>query len=256
MYNLEKDELFHITMFLDLHDLLQLCSSSKKLNNLICLNDNIWWYKLAKDYPEYKEFSFDITNPREIYKLLYRIDAVKHFFEMENWSLLELYSSKELYVFTEHTEIPSDISVLTNLEHLEITENGIETIPESISNLTKLKSLNLYGNTIESVPESLSNLTNLTDLDLSHNRIESVPKSLSNLTNLTNLDLSFNEIKSVTKSLSNLTNLTNLDLSNNYYLNNIPEVLFEINININISNTAYEDHVTSDNDRIVNDIYD
>ncbi len=39
---LSKDNIFNIGINLDLKDLLNYCKTSKHINNILCLRDNIW----------------------------------------------------------------------------------------------------------------------------------------------------------------------------------------------------------------------
>jgi len=48
--NLSKDVLFNIAINLDLEDLLNLCKTSKHINDLIC-RDTLWLYKIKKYFP-------------------------------------------------------------------------------------------------------------------------------------------------------------------------------------------------------------
>ncbi len=52
MEKLEKDQLFLLATELDLPELLSFCSSSKRINDLICKRNDIWLYKLNKEFPE------------------------------------------------------------------------------------------------------------------------------------------------------------------------------------------------------------
>ena len=78
MEKLTKDELFIIAMQLDLPEILKLCSSNKKINNRLCLRDNIWIDKL-KEFPDYQQHleDFKNMNKREIYTLLYQLKSLE-----------------------------------------------------------------------------------------------------------------------------------------------------------------------------------
>ena len=91
--DLTNDALFSLAIQLELPDLLKLCSSSKKINDYICRNDNIWLYKLNKEFPNWQELRNDknikdpITSKRiieakimkDIYKILYTWNRVEKF---------------------------------------------------------------------------------------------------------------------------------------------------------------------------------
>jgi len=111
--------------------------------------------------------------------------------------------------------LPENLSKLTNLRVLHLSDNQIATLPESLSKLTNLQYLSLWSNQIATLPESLSKLTNLQYFHLSNNQIDTLPESLSKLTNLLRLDLEDNQIVTLPESLSKLTTLRYLDLSDN-----------------------------------------
>lgn len=71
LQKLNKDALFSIALELDFASLLNFCSSSKKINNLICKRDDIWRTKLRKEYPVIDVAM--LKNPRETYRKI--IDA-------------------------------------------------------------------------------------------------------------------------------------------------------------------------------------
>ena len=54
MDKLEKDQLFLLALELDLPDLISFCSSSKRINMLICKRNDIWYYKLNKEFSDLK----------------------------------------------------------------------------------------------------------------------------------------------------------------------------------------------------------
>jgi len=100
---------------------------------------------------------------------------------------------------------------LTNLQLLQLQENGIEEI-KGLENLTNLKRLYLLDNSITEI-KGLENLTNLEVLNLSSNEIK-VIKGLENLTELRVLRLRWNNISKI-KGLENLTKLETLCLGDN-----------------------------------------
>ena len=69
MNSLRKDELFRIAIELDLPDLLSLCAASKIINGKICERNDIWLYKINKEFPEYQLISQ--RSPKEQYENLY-----------------------------------------------------------------------------------------------------------------------------------------------------------------------------------------
>ena len=96
-----------------------------------------------------------------------------------------------------------DVSKLTDLTELYISQNGLESI-DSISKLMKLNDVNLSENKLTSV-EALKDLKELGMLNLSSNQIKDIAP-IKNLAKLYNLDVHSNPIKdiSVAKDLKQL----------------------------------------------------
>jgi len=68
-------------------------------------------------------------------------------------------------------EIPEFIYSLTNLKNLVVINQNIEIIPKNLSQLTKLEHLDLSNNKIDAeLPESLSSISNLKYVDFRGNR--------------------------------------------------------------------------------------
>ncbi|TYJ17023.1 hypothetical protein E1A91_A09G022500v1 [Gossypium mustelinum] len=130
---------------------------------------------------------------------------------MEN--LVSLNLTRNLIV-----HMPSTIGLLTNLTHLIMTSNPLQSIiPPHIWNLNKLMTLHLgncqlYG----SIPPNIGKLKSLVNLHLSSNMLVGpIPSSVNNLTNLVSLVLYGNQLNgSIPQEIGRLTNLTTLYLSN------------------------------------------
>ena len=102
MEHLNVDELFSIAIQLDLPDILSLCKSSKRFNQLVCLRDRIWLALLERDFPDYQKLNI-ISSPRENYKLLY-----------------------QLYQLKQKLNLPEDVYQLYNLKELNLDNNQIK----------------------------------------------------------------------------------------------------------------------------------
>lgn len=139
--------------------------------------------------------------------------------------------------------IPQAISVLCNLEYMDVARNFITSIEQGgLERLTSLKHLDLSVNRLTLLPDGLSLLTNLSYLRISQNRLQRFPTFVYPLSNLCTLDLGDNiEMKGIIPeefgqqpfpllttlglrevglqhiptSLQNLTSLTALDLECN-----------------------------------------
>ena len=138
----------------------------------------------------------------------------------EGWTELDL-SQKGL------TEIPEEISQLSNLTTLNLNGNQIKEIPRAIAQLANLTSLNLKFNQIKEIPEAIAQLANLKELNLSKNQIKEIPDAIAQLHNLGILDVSHNQISCIPESITRLPNLTDLVLYVNQ-IKSIPIVIFQL----------------------------
>ena len=191
MDKLNKDELFLIAIELNLPELLNFCESSKKINKLICKKNDIWLYKLNKDYPNYKDFNID-KSYRKIYKTLYGLEKFKQKIKFK-YSLLELYESTELFLPLYLREIPKEIKYLQNLTYLDVKNNRLTELPKEIGKLKKLESLDLRDNELTELPKEMKKLQKLYGIALDRNKFEKFPEVLKHLKNLKLLDINKNE---------------------------------------------------------------
>ena len=235
MDTLRRDELSVVVMNLDLPDLLSLCESSKELKNKVCNNPNVWYNKLDKDYPEYKELdlsflshpSFLSPSPKEMYVFMYQLDYIKKLLntketlkdiflrkglDLSNKKLkkipaFNLPNLKILYLSDNHlTEVPN-FDNLPNLQTLSLTNNKLTEVPNF--NLPNLQTLYLFNNELTEVPNF--NLPSLQTLYLEDNKLTEVPNF--NLPSLQELYLFNNQLTKVPNF--NLPSLQTLFLSNN-----------------------------------------
>ena len=112
-------------------------------------------------------------------------------------------------------EIPSKISKLKNLTHLNLSWNKLKgEIPSEIGLLTNLVSLNLEGNQIEGqIPSTISDLILLEKLNLSWNKLSgSIPPAVSLLSNLKSLSFAYNNLSG---NIPNLICDLNIDFEKN-----------------------------------------
>ena len=241
--DLAPDILFSLSTYLELPDLLNFCSSSKKINNVICRKDNIWYYKLNKDFPNWRELRgassqrinsqeqgfikhpktlvsiTDMETPKDIYIFLYHYNILNIFKILKkklNLDSDKIYLLKKLYKNDRRIiEIPKEIGKLFNLQLLDLNSNKIEKIPKEMGKLFNLRELDLNYNLIKEIPKEIGQLFNLQRLELSNNQIKEIPKEIGNLSNLQDLYLRSNSIKEIPKEIGNLSNLSHLSLSNN-----------------------------------------
>lgn len=113
------------------------------------------------------------------------------------------------------TTLPTDLSLLSNLESLDLSYNDIELLPESIGALVNLSCLNLGHNSLNALPESIGRLEKLKELDLSNNNLNTLPESIGKLKALKELNISDNNLNILPDSIAKLKALEFLSLDNN-----------------------------------------
>uniref|UniRef100_A0A673JS71 Leucine rich repeat containing 58b n=2 Tax=Sinocyclocheilus rhinocerous TaxID=307959 RepID=A0A673JS71_9TELE len=148
--------------------------------------------------------------------------------------------TKQLYLcYNRLTVLPESISLFSNLEFLDISNNTLSVICEDITRLTKLKTLiaknnrlndfslpkhfgslqlevlNFSGNRFEEMPSQCLQLLRLQSLSLGGNRLKSIPAEIESLTSLELLYLGGNQISSIPAELANLPCLSYLVLCDN-----------------------------------------
>jgi len=180
MDKLPKDALFSLALQLNLPDLLRFCTSSKRINDLICRKNDIWIAKLNREFPNYNSM-FQKDTPRETYTLLYDLTNLKNKLGLKE-SIEEIYQKRLLSLtYNQIKEIPKEIGQLHNLQRLWLSVNQIKEIPKEIGQLHNLEQLWLDRNKIKEIPKELGQLHKLQQLWLHNNPIKEIPKELSHL---------------------------------------------------------------------------
>jgi len=95
---LDKNVLYLITMDYDLNDIINLCTTSKTLNEKICMNDVFWYNKFKHDFP-YLETT--------------QSDAKRYYFEL-NKILKTHYNKHELLNYALSNKKPDLIKIALN----------------------------------------------------------------------------------------------------------------------------------------------
>jgi len=126
------------------------------------------------------------------------------------------------------SRIPTNINMLPNLKHLDISANNMAMpFPEGMSSLSNLVSLytGINGFFKHPLPDFLKGMTNLRELSMKQNQLTGeIPTWLGDLTNLHVLDLDFNELRGpIPPELGKLTLMDTLMLNRNYLSGNIPD---------------------------------
>jgi len=213
MYKLSKDEIFSIAINLDIPELLSFCESNKKINQIICKKDEIWYKKLNKDFPNWENFNIN-QSKKDIYKKIYELKILKKKLNLK-YDILELYNLDYLDLYGKNIiSLPKEIGALSNLEIFYLVKTGLSELPKEIGKLQKLKELDLRNNNLIELPKEIEKLQKLEGLALSGNKIKKWPQEIEKLQNLQTLDIDKNE--SFFKEIRKLK-LEELFLNDQYY---------------------------------------
>lgn len=134
--------------------------------------------------------------------------------EMVRYELEKSKRATELIAVKVLPDILNIISLLSNLQSLDLGSNQLIAIPKEISNLHNLTRLNLSNNRIEGLPE-ITKLSGLVSLELQDNQLVMIPKELGSLSLLKHLDLKSNRLKEIPLELHYLTQLEYFELRGN-----------------------------------------
>lgn len=114
--------------------------------------------------------------------------------------------TKQLYLcYNRMTNLPESVSLFSNLEFLDISNNTLSVICEDITRLTKLKTLIAKNNRLNefSLPKDFGSLQ-LEVLNFSGNRFEEMPSQCLQLLRLQSLSLGGNRLKSIPAEIDSL----------------------------------------------------
>ncbi len=115
--------------------------------------------------------------------------------------------------------LPEEIGLLTNLTELDVCNNQIKSLPESIGKLRHLRRLILRAIYLDSLPDSFSQLVRLEELDLWRNNFTRFPEQVCELRELKILRLDSNELPELIDKVGALTSLRELTLKDNRLVN-------------------------------------
>jgi hypothetical protein len=127
--------------------------------------------------------------------------------------------------------LPADLSDLSNLQTLVLSNNKLTGIDKDLGRLSKLTTLDLSNNRLTGpVPSWIGNLKNLKKLNLSYNRFTGgIPSWLGKLRNLEELLLDGNQLQGpIPEALGNLSKLTVLRVGHNRLTGNIPAAVSQL----------------------------
>ncbi|KAJ3355478.1 hypothetical protein HDU83_003456 [Entophlyctis luteolus] len=134
--------------------------------------------------------------------------------------------------------IPTSIGLLTNLKRISFNQmNLVGQLPDSFSCLTDLTHLNLSDNSLTGSLEPLMGLKKLVILDISSNKLdEEIPTSISNLVLLEQLILKNNSIPGrIPAEIGTLSNLHIIEVSRNALTGPIPKEIGKLTKLIHLS---------------------
>ena len=254
MEKLNKDELFTLAIYLDLRSLLNFCQGNKYFHNSVYKRDEIWIYRLNKDFPDFQKLGVG-KSFNETYKILFSLSKLKEKLK-RSLNIYDLYSVEWMDLSDMNlTEVPKEIENLTSLKTLYLFKNKLMKVPKEIENLTSLKTLSLRDNKLTEIPQQIYNLINLEVLYLHNNKLTEIPKEIYNLINLRELYLCNNKLTEVDKEIGNLTNLKILNLYNDKLVE-IPKEIGKLpnlkNLHLSKSTKIPKEIIENKNIRIIN----
>lgn len=128
MDKLNKDEMFTLSLHLDLPELYNLCKSYRKFNEKICKDQTVWQRKIARDFPEFKFEDLILELKQRSFKEIYTLLYAKKNWKMKE-SINEIYTEDEIELWDK--DIPDYFS-LPNLKYLWINNDELHVIPEHV----------------------------------------------------------------------------------------------------------------------------
>lgn len=115
------------------------------------------------------------------------------------------------------------------LEYLSICYSPkVNFLPLELFSLRKLQHLNFSNNEIDTIPNDIIKMESLKTLILNGNKLRQIPDHLCSLESLEELQMNDNDIIKISKSIIKLHNLKRLEVKNNKKLSEIPEELDEM----------------------------
>ena len=138
----------------------------------------------------------------------------------------------------ELTELPLDISLLTDLESLNCSHNQLTDMSQIFEQLKRLKELDLSFNQFQQLPSVVFTMKSLTRLNLEHNCLSGIDIDLLNLKRLKFLIADHNQLELIDSiDFSQLKKLEYIHCAHNQLIK-FPRGLQQLNYlkNVNLSN--------------------
>ncbi|XP_054582516.1 leucine-rich repeat and death domain-containing protein 1 isoform X3 [Eptesicus fuscus] len=92
------------------------------------------------------------------------------------------------------SRLPQELSKMTQLKGLDISNNAIRELPRNIGEMRSLVSLHAYNNQIRYLPPSILSLKQLQKLNLSGNNLTALPTGIHNLFSLKDINFDDNPL--------------------------------------------------------------
>ena len=113
------------------------------------------------------------------------------------------------------TEIPAEISGMTQLKRLYLDGNAIAEVGSSLDALTELREIDISHNKLTKIPDNLGKLSKIQLFDASDNQLDEFPKALLAMPDVYHVDLRNNKLTSLPSEIKNLKKLEVIYLSGN-----------------------------------------
>ncbi|XP_029378498.1 p53-induced death domain-containing protein 1 [Echeneis naucrates] len=139
--------------------------------------------------------------------------------------------------FNQLLSLPSCLLSIPSLSSLLLCHNRLSVLPPDIGQLSSLTYLSLLGNELVSLPSSLGHLKALQTLDASHNLLQDLPDEIGSLEELVKLELSHNKLKELPETIASLLSLRELVIYSNdlrsipHCLDNLPLLKIDVRDN-------------------------
>ncbi|KAJ8376507.1 hypothetical protein SKAU_G00070870 [Synaphobranchus kaupii] len=183
----------------------------QKIPRFISTFDNLIVLDLSRNaIAEIPKEIGQLTRLRELLVSYNRVSNVpEELGSCENLEKLELSSNRDL------DELPTQLSNLKKLYHLDLSMNQFTSIPESILNLPALEWLDMGGNSLQSLPEDIHRMEKVHTLWLQRNELEYLPDNISRMHSLDTLVLSSNKLRDIPALMEGMNNLRFVNFRDN-----------------------------------------
>ncbi|XP_073792596.1 leucine-rich repeat-containing protein 39 isoform X1 [Danio rerio] len=112
-------------------------------------------------------------------------------------------------------ELPTQLSNLKKLSHLDLSMNQFTTIPDCVVNLPSLEWLDMGSNILETLPDNIHRMEKLHTLWLPRNELEYLPDNISRMKSLDTLVLSKNKLRDIPPLMEGMSNLRFVNFRDN-----------------------------------------